>query len=110
MSLYIIVQCVIQVKDPLDSDARPIVDRDNTVFGALGGRPLDKDPGSGEVPWSEVQRRMCIIFEYLRNSLHVNKSQVEHRRGNFPAVAVGISFGGGQKVCEAIPNPLVTLY
>ncbi|PIL31790.1 hypothetical protein GSI_06494 [Ganoderma sinense ZZ0214-1] len=78
-------------------DARPIVDRDDTLFAALGGRPYDKDPSSGEVPWTKVQRRMCKIFEYLRENLRVNRSQVEHRRGSFPAVAVGISFGGGQQ-------------
>ena len=42
---------------------------------------------------------MGLIFGYLRDNLHFNKSQVDHRRGNFPAVSVGISFGGGQQVC-----------
>ncbi|KAI1784789.1 hypothetical protein LXA43DRAFT_899041 [Ganoderma leucocontextum] len=40
---------------------------------------------------------MGLIFEYLRANLRLNKSQADHRRGNFPAVAVGLSFGGGQQ-------------
>lgn len=69
----------------------PIVDTDGRVIAVLVGRPDDAD-------WENVT---AAAYGALTDaSLHLEfKSKVKnHRRGRFPALNFGISYGGGQTV------------
>jgi hypothetical protein len=69
-----------------------LLDTEKRVIGVLVGQPR------GEERWKQV----CMgVFEALKtaaSSLNLSKEKKKHRRGEFPAVAHGISFGGGQEV------------
>ncbi|KAI9068673.1 hypothetical protein FKP32DRAFT_1561191 [Trametes sanguinea] len=69
---------------------RPILDKHDRVFAVLGGRP--RDPA-----WSEVNGEMQSILEQGRAAYSASAKQTAHRRGDFTAVTVGISYGGGQR-------------
>ena len=47
--------------------------------------------------WEDVHRRAAEILESARDWLYFEEKDKKHRRGKFPALAVGISHGGGQK-------------
>ncbi|OSD08126.1 hypothetical protein PYCCODRAFT_1358115 [Trametes coccinea BRFM310] len=76
--------------DRTSRQCRPILDREGRVFAVLGGCPRD----SG---WSDVNDDVCRICEEGRAAYAATSQQASHRRGNYTAVSVGISFGGGQK-------------
>ncbi|KAI9070212.1 hypothetical protein FKP32DRAFT_1558355 [Trametes sanguinea] len=69
---------------------RPILDKNNRVFAVLAGRPRD-------AAWDSVNEELQRIFDIARDAYQLSSQQREHRRGAFPAVACGISFGGGQQ-------------
>ncbi|KAI1788248.1 hypothetical protein LXA43DRAFT_894939, partial [Ganoderma leucocontextum] len=68
----------------------PILSRSEHVIGALGGRPMDDN-------WDEVNEQLIPIFDLLGKHYRSSKSQHEHHRGAFNAVACGILYGGGQQ-------------
>ena len=43
--------------------------------------------------------KVTQAIEEARSECNFPKKAKKHRRGNFPALAVGISYGGGQRVC-----------
>ncbi|PPQ97424.1 hypothetical protein CVT26_006788, partial [Gymnopilus dilepis] len=51
---------------------------------------------AGDESWEELQQRAAQAIESARSRLHFSKKDQDHRRGGFPALAVGISHGGGQ--------------
>ncbi|KAI0669308.1 hypothetical protein C8Q78DRAFT_977900, partial [Trametes maxima] len=67
-------------------------DNSGVVFMALVGKPKDREG------WDGVNREVQEAFETARKSFSFKPEQEDHRRGSFPAFAVGISFGGGQVV------------
>ncbi|KAI9068209.1 hypothetical protein FKP32DRAFT_1562192, partial [Trametes sanguinea] len=69
----------------------PILDKDGRVFAVLAGSPRDSN-------WGRVNEEIQEIFETAREAYGLTGKQVNHRRGDFPAVTSGISFGGGQQV------------
>ncbi|KAI9069791.1 hypothetical protein FKP32DRAFT_1559038, partial [Trametes sanguinea] len=76
----------------------PILDKHDRVFGVLAGRP--RDPS-----WATVNEEMQDLLEQGRSAYSASAGQKSHRRGNFTAVSVGISYGGGQKhVCNLRHN------
>jgi hypothetical protein len=55
------------------------------------GRPRDDD-------WGTVQLDGVDAIEKVASQCSFSTKQSNHRRGEFPALATGVSFGGGQKV------------
>ncbi|KAI9064932.1 hypothetical protein FKP32DRAFT_1568891 [Trametes sanguinea] len=72
------------------STCRPILDKHDRVFAVLGGHP--RDPA-----WSEINGEMQDILEQGRAAYSASAKQTSHQRGDFTAVTVGISYGGGQR-------------
>ncbi|KAI9060951.1 hypothetical protein FKP32DRAFT_1576973, partial [Trametes sanguinea] len=68
----------------------PILDKNNRVFAVLAGRPRDTS-------WDDVNKQLQDVFDAARDTYRLTSQQREHRRGAFPAIATGISFGGGQQ-------------
>ncbi|KAH9855407.1 hypothetical protein C2E23DRAFT_724304 [Lenzites betulinus] len=69
---------------------RPILDKTSRVFAVLAGRPRDPN-------WDDVNRELQAAFDTTREAYALEPKQMDHRRGAFPAVTAGISYGGGQK-------------
>ncbi|OJT12473.1 hypothetical protein TRAPUB_10981 [Trametes pubescens] len=69
---------------------RPILDKNGRVFAVLAGRP--RDPS-----WDQVNSDLQAIFDTTRGAYSLEPKQLQHRRGAFPAISSGISYGGGQK-------------
>ncbi|KAF8150125.1 hypothetical protein B0H34DRAFT_732626 [Crassisporium funariophilum] len=70
-------------------DPRPLVDDRGLIYAVLAGRPYD----------SSYAKDATISYEAIgqageRTAFH--HSETKHRRGNFPALAVGILYGNGQ--------------
>lgn len=66
----------------------PIVDSVGRVIAVLAGRP-NADPS-----WGRVASDAAEALNDARRKLRLRDSS--HRRGNFSALTVGVSFGGGQ--------------
>ena len=49
-----------------------------------------------------MNRLMMEIFEIITKAYAFKPGDLESRRGKFPSVACGISYGGGQKVSCAV--------
>ncbi|KAJ2968067.1 hypothetical protein NUW54_g13326 [Trametes sanguinea] len=69
---------------------RPILDKDERVFAVLAGRPRDQS-------WDNVNGELQKLFDITRDAYQLTSQQISHRRGAFPAVTCGISYGGGQQ-------------
>ncbi|KDR72377.1 hypothetical protein GALMADRAFT_74017 [Galerina marginata CBS 339.88] len=72
------------------STSMPILDSNDLVIGVCAGQPR------GDGLWDAVQLDASDRLEEARGLLHFQKKELKHRRGAFPALAVGISHGGGQ--------------
>jgi hypothetical protein len=68
-----------------------IVDKMGKVIGVLCGFPDDDS-------WEATHRGAADAIRAARDVACFSDECKKHRRGNFPALAVGVSFGGGQKV------------
>ncbi|KAM6493338.1 hypothetical protein JOM56_011472 [Amanita muscaria] len=66
-----------------------ILDREGLVVGALAGRPWDMD-------WDGVHDAAYEALHSAASRLSYRQKEVTNRRGSFPTLAYGISFGGGQ--------------
>ncbi|KAM6491463.1 hypothetical protein JOM56_013032 [Amanita muscaria] len=63
--------------------------REGLVVGALAGRPWDMD-------WDGVHDAAYEALHSAASRLSYRQKEVTNRRGSFPTLAYGISFGGGQ--------------
>lgn len=72
-----------------------LVDDANNIIVILAGRPDDPD-------WDAVVAEGVRVMEEIRRAGHKGgvwkPNDMSGRRGNFVAVASGVSFGGGQRV------------
>jgi hypothetical protein len=68
-----------------------LLDREGVVVGALAGRPRDET-------WETVHDTAFKALRSAGKSMGYNPKETSNRRGSFPTVAHGISFGGGQQV------------
>jgi hypothetical protein len=77
-------------------DSKPVllVNQDDRIIAVLAGRPLDSGR-PGEVPWAKACAHAASAIDTFRARLPAHKI---HRRGDFPAVATGISMGTGASV------------
>jgi hypothetical protein len=73
-----------------DRTATAILDPEGRIIAALVGQP--------EEAWEEVNEGLSDAIREARAQCDFSKKDKKHRRGNFPAMAVGVSFGGGQPV------------
>jgi hypothetical protein len=64
------------------------------VIGALAGQPRER--------WGEAVRDATAGIKAARNECTFTAKQNDHRRGHFPALAVGVSYGGGRKVSHLL--------
>ena len=65
------------------------------MIGSLAGRPWER--------WDKVSKGAAGEIRAARKECTFTAKQNDHRRGRFPALAVGISYGGGQKVSYPLP-------
>lgn len=79
--------------------SRAIVDKDGRIIAVLVGRP--NDPG-----WRAVHRSAHVALQSARTRCRFLKKSKQHHRGDFPALTVGISYGGGQPVCNTFLHTL----
>ena len=73
----------------------PFLSREEEVFVLLAGRP--KDP-----TFVSDLERLKDDMEISREVLTFKKGSETHRRGKYPHMSTGISYGGGSKVCRLI--------
>lgn len=69
-----------------------LLDNEQHVIGALVGQPKDAEG------WQKVHDEAYKSLQAAASSMGFSHKETSHRRGAFPAVAHGISFGGGQAV------------
>ncbi|KAL1671992.1 hypothetical protein EV122DRAFT_225547 [Schizophyllum commune] len=69
--------------------AVPVLDKKRRVIAVLAGTPDRKD-------WPAQHASLADAIEAARPHLKFTSIQKKHRRGVFPAIAVGHSYGGGQ--------------
>lgn len=68
----------------------------------LVGYPKD-NPSSTSKPWTGVASGAASVIDSTRREEGIPPRR--HRRGNFAALACGVSFGGGQEVSWFIVGP-----
>jgi hypothetical protein len=70
------------------------MDGDGRVIAILVGRPKDiKDE-----EWKQMEKEAVELIEKEQKNFVFTKKQQQHRRGPYPTVSTGVSFGGGQQV------------
>lgn len=75
-----------------------VVDRHGRLLIVIGGRPRDK------VRWKEeVEDEIVRAIEEGKVGVHFSKKEKKHKRGPFPATAIGVSYGGGEMVSNSCP-------
>lgn len=72
---------------------RALLDKTGRVFTVLAGKPKDI------AGWDRVNAQVQEVFDGARASYKLDAKQAFHRRGEYPTISAGISYGGGQKVC-----------
>lgn len=72
------------------STTMAILDSAGRVIAVLVGRP------SNDPSWENVHLDAANELEAARSRCKFSKAHTNHRRGRFPALATGISHGGGQ--------------
>ncbi|KAI0643566.1 hypothetical protein C8Q79DRAFT_1012149 [Trametes meyenii] len=70
-----------------------LADAQERVVAVLAGRPEDTS-------WDEVVKEANRAMEATAKKCTFQEQHLNHRRGFFPALATGFSYGGGQKVCH----------
>ncbi|KAG6826053.1 hypothetical protein H0H92_001295 [Tricholoma furcatifolium] len=76
-------------------DTHLLLDQDFNVIGILLGQPRDRADSPGE--WEALCKEAFEALRVAAASMNFSENECSHRRGAFPAVPHGISFGGGQK-------------
>ncbi|KAI0676635.1 hypothetical protein C8Q78DRAFT_961166 [Trametes maxima] len=78
-----------------------LADAQERVVAVLAGRPVDAS-------WDAVVREANQAMEATAKKCCFQEQHLNHRRGFFPALATGFSYGGGQKMpgnfCNTPPN------
>ncbi|KAJ7829017.1 hypothetical protein B0H14DRAFT_3465980 [Mycena olivaceomarginata] len=71
--------------------SRPLVDQENRVIAVLGGRPNDAE-------YLRLTEQAADRLETARADPALRLDNHIGRRGPFPGISAGVSFGGGQQV------------
>lgn len=73
--------------------ATPVVDRHRRMMILIGTKPVNADE------WErEVEEPIVAAIEEGAPLVHFSKKEKTHKRGPFGALAIGVSYGGGEKV------------
>lgn len=70
-------------------EARPIVDKNNRIFAVLAGQQNDSS-------YADAADEALELIMLEGEQAAFARGEKSHRRGQFPALAVGISYGKGQ--------------
>lgn len=84
--MYVLFSNCVDSKLNVPRVTRAIVDKNGRIIAILAGHP------------ASVHRSAHSSLESARRRCRFPKKTMKHRRGDFPALSAGISFGG-QKVC-----------
>ncbi|KAG2737102.1 hypothetical protein P692DRAFT_201733700, partial [Suillus brevipes Sb2] len=68
-----------------------LLDKNKRIIGVLAGQPRDDD-------WELAVSRACAAMEDARSRCAFKVCDTQHRRGLYPCLAAGVSYGGGQQV------------
>ncbi|KAG0692936.1 hypothetical protein DFH29DRAFT_881896 [Suillus ampliporus] len=68
-----------------------LLDKEERIIGVLAGHPKDDC-------WQDTVAAACTAMEDARSRCVFADDDMKHRRGAYPCLAVGVSFGGGQKI------------
>lgn len=79
----------------INSVAVPVLDNNGRVIAILAGRPKNETESS----WRTVHDEALQAMLWGQKQASFTNKQLSHRRGKYPALSTGASFGGGQKVC-----------
>jgi hypothetical protein len=80
--------------DCLLSTPRPVIDREERIISMLAGKPRDPT-------WTNVESNATGALHEGGKQASFSQEQRMHRRGDYPALGVGVSFGGGRRVSAA---------
>lgn len=80
------------VADPalLCSKSFALVNEDDTILARCIERPKG---------WEELNDNVCAAMDKARAAMGTPQRPEDGRRGFFPTIFTGYSFGGGQEVC-----------
>ncbi|KIM79960.1 hypothetical protein PILCRDRAFT_9849, partial [Piloderma croceum F 1598] len=81
---------------------RPIVDGQDRIIAALAGQPNDPQ-------WDGVSDGAADAVRNAGEACSFTPNQGKHRRGPFPALATGVSFGGGQQASNLLNSTINAL-
>lgn len=82
----------------------PLLDPLGNVFGVCSRQPKDAS-------WASVSEDAAAAIEKAGGECEFPDGSTDHRRGRFPAMAVGVSYGGGQQVrWHGYPSAQVTSF
>ncbi|KAJ7027674.1 hypothetical protein C8F04DRAFT_1266784 [Mycena alexandri] len=85
----------------LGPKTRPLVDAAGRVFAVFGGHPDDPN-------WKrDVHDPAVEAMEEARAKCKVSEARTYHRRGNWPPLSAGDSYGGGQTHPGALVNEVI---
>lgn len=81
-----------------------IVDKQGRIIAVLAGRPRGDD-------WTELTEELAGLLSKAGSKMTFSRKQRSggHKRGDFPSVSVGTSFGGGSKVEQCISHDIYLL-
>lgn len=80
----------------------PLLDDVARIIGVCSGRPKAAD-------WGDVNRSASSAIAAARALCNFPDGCTDHRRGDFPAMAIGVSYGGGQQVGRPLNPRIATL-
>lgn len=69
----------------------PIIDKLRRMFILLSAPPRDES-------WPDLCKRMEVLIEEAEKEILFKQDHLDHLRGPFPAMTIGISHGGGRMV------------
>ena len=90
------ISSISAVAYPTRSQTHLLIDEIDRVIGVLYGQPRDL------AGWQKANRRALKLLRKA-STYFTARTVKPHRRGTFPSVAHGISFGGGQQVSANQP-------
>lgn len=79
-------------------DPKVIATPSGTILVALAGRP-------GGPRFGDKMESLDNLMGSLMDTVQFSEKECDHRRGNYPAIHTGISYGGGSKVMVSVPHP-----
>lgn len=75
----------------MNRETHAITDRNGRVISVLAGRPRRDN-------WDGLVEELANKISAVREQTKFSNKQLNHKRGEFPSVAFGTSFGGGSLV------------